>query len=105
MQAFLRNQIDKLVQAVPNAETIANAPVRPSYTPLKDQITTIFREMPLALKTRPWSVYELTAQLQGKYRNNPHPQDVARELRDLGWSTSRSWSKEGYGKRIWHPPV
>lgn len=105
MQAFLREQIDRLIQTAPKTEPTVNRPAKPAYTPLRDQITAIFREMPLALKARPWSVYELTAQLQGKYRSNPHPQDVARNLRDLGWTASRSWSKEGYGKRIWHPPV
>lgn len=105
MHAYLKTEIANLYK---EATTLDKRPLYSSvivYTPLRDQIIKLVSEMPSELRQRPWSITELAKQLQGRYRNHPHPQKIAKELIALGWQRSRVWTAEGRGSRIWHPPV
>ena len=106
MRAYMKEKMAALKAEVERYTTIHKSkhPV-PAVMPLHIQIQRILGEMSQAQSKRSWSIYELVSQLQGRYRQHPHPQHVARELRALGWTSTRVWSSVGYGKRIWHPPV
>jgi hypothetical protein len=72
-----------------------------SAKPLMVQIEDLMRTLPPAQRDRPWSIDEFVHRLQGKYRDRPHPADVGRALRGLGWVRVRDWSNAGGGRRYW----
>ena len=69
--------------------------------PIGVQVDRWLAETPPALLTRPWSMAELQKLFVGLYRQHPHPQCVATELRKRGWYTRRVWTQPGYGQRLW----
>lgn len=71
--------------------------------PLTDQITELMTSLPPSLRDRPWSMVELTARLQGKYRNHPHGQHVGQALKQLGWCRVRLYGEGFGGERVWVP--
>jgi hypothetical protein len=71
--------------------------------PLAKQIDRWLAETPPALLARPWSMNELQKLFVGQYRQHPHAQHIASELRKRGWYSCRVWSTPGYGRRIWLP--
>lgn len=72
--------------------------------PLTEQITGLMASLPPSLRDRPWSMVELTARLQGKYRNHPHGQHVGQALKQLGWCRVRLYGEGFGGVRVWVPP-
>ena len=74
------------------------------YKPLTEQIIELMKATPPQLLNRPWSMAELVARLEGKYRDRPHPQEVGQALRTIGWSYRRYWGKGYNGVRVWLPP-
>jgi hypothetical protein len=84
------------------AQTAAQSrDIRRSAKPLQVQIEELMRTLPAAQRDRPWSIDELVCRLEGKYRDRPHPADVGRALRRLGWERVRDWSNAGGGRRYW----
>jgi len=75
------------------------------YKPLTDQIIELMKSTPPQLLNRPWSMAELVARLDGKYRDRPHAQNVGKALRIIGWNYRRYWSKGYNGTRLWLPPA
>ena len=75
------------------------------YKPLTDQIIDLMKSTPPQLLNRPWSMAELVARLDGKYRDRPHAQNVGQALRIIGWNYRRYWSKGYNGVRVWLPPI
>lgn len=71
--------------------------------PLTEQITELMASLPPSLRDRPWSMVELTARLQGKYRDRPHPQLVGEALRQIGWRRVRLYGEGFCGVRVWVP--
>lgn len=71
--------------------------------PLTEQIESLMRSLPPQLRDKPWSMAELTARLQGKYRDRPHGQKVGEALRQLGWCRIRLYGNYE-GARLWLPP-
>lgn len=71
--------------------------------PLTEQITELMASLPPSLRARPWNMADLTARLQGKYRDNPHPQQVGEALRKLGWRRVRLYGEGFGGVRVWVP--
>ena len=69
--------------------------------PLTTQIQAFLRTLPPAQRDRWWSIDEFVCRLEGKYRDRPHPADVGRALRALGWVRVRDCSRVGAGKRYW----
>jgi hypothetical protein len=69
--------------------------------PLTNQISDFIKTLPPALINKPWTMAELVARLDGKYRAKPHPQKVAEALRILGWKRVRYWRKGYDGVRLW----
>jgi hypothetical protein len=106
MRAYMKEEMAALKSEAERCAAVTKHkhPV-PAVMPLHDQLRRMLVEMPQLQRQRSWSIYELVSQLQGRYRQHPHPQHVARELRALGWTSARVWSSIGYGKRIWHPPI
>jgi hypothetical protein len=72
--------------------------------PLDKQIDRWLAETPPALLIRPWSMCELQKLFVGQYRQHPHAQHIASELRKRGWYTRRVWTQPGYGQRLWFAP-
>ena len=72
-------------------------------TALTDQITTLMVSLSPAQRNRPWSMDELVSQLQGRYSARPHPMNVGTALGQLGWEARRDWTRDGGGRRVWHP--
>lgn len=70
--------------------------------PLTDQITNLMRSLPPAQRDRPWSVAELAARLNGRFKARPSHGDVGVALRALGWTRTRDWTADGGGRRVWH---
>jgi hypothetical protein len=105
MSGLLRQQLDELIQQADcNKGTQSpTGPRRPE--PLGMQIDRWLAEMPDAVIKRPWQMTELQKLFVGRYRQRPHAQSVATELRKRGWYTRRVWTYPGYGCRIWLPPI
>ena len=74
------------------------------YKPLTDQIIELMKSTPPQLLNRPWSMAELVARLDGKYRDRPHAQNVGQALSIIGWNYRRYWTKGFNGARLWTPP-
>ncbi len=68
---------------------------------LEEQLRHFFDSLPQRLLERPWTMTEIADRLVGKYRAHPHPQHVARALRNLGWAQKRDWTQAGKGRRYW----
>ena len=69
--------------------------------PLTDQITDLMLSLPPAQRDRPWSMDDLVARLRGRYSARPHAMHVGAALRALGWVSTRNWTRDGGGRRIW----
>ena len=105
MRAYMKEEFAALkAQAESQPAVTQPKPAQPAVLTLHEQLKRFFQEMPPLHRQRPWSIYELVNQLVGRYRSHPHPQHVACELRALGWTSTRIWVREGYGKRVWRPP-
>jgi len=104
MSGFLRQRLDELSQQA-ERDRVTQSPTSPQRPePLGMQIDRWLAETPPALLARPWSMAELQKLFVGRYRQRPHPQSVATELRKRGWYTRRVWTYPGYGCRIWLSP-
>jgi hypothetical protein len=68
--------------------------------PLTDQITNLMRSLPPAQRDRPWSVSELVARLNGRFKARPSCGDVGIALRRLGWTRATDWLQSGGGRRV-----
>lgn len=93
----LRSKSEKAVQS---KLQYANTEV-PPVKALTDQIGEFLNTLPPAQRNGPWLLSDLTKNLQGKYRDRPHAQNVAIELKKMGWTSKRLWGAEWEGKRIW----
>ena len=84
-------------------QAVMSMPVKP----LEQQIVEFFRSLSPTQINRPWGINEITLHLEGKYRDRPHPQLVAVELRKIGWQRRRVYGpqEEGGGRRYWFPPA
>jgi len=103
MDAYIRNWHRDLLDQLD--DTRRNRGDTPPTTPsLEEQITHLIKSLPPVLVNRPWLISELTDRLIGKYRDHPHPQNVARTLKKLGWEQVRDWTANGCGRRYWRPP-
>jgi hypothetical protein len=103
MYETLKQQIHELGKQV-QRESQAHGFVKPPE-PLGVQIDRWLSETPPALLARPWRMTELQALFVGRYRQRPHGQSVATELRKRGWYTRRTWTQPGYGQRLWFAPL
>ena len=103
MYQTLRQQIHDLNKQVDRE--LRTRQIIQTPDPLGVQIDRWLAETPPALLARPWSMVELQKLFVGKYRQRPHAQSVATELRRRGWYTRRTWSQPGYGKRLWYAPT
>ena len=103
MEAYIRNwHRDLLGQLNDAAENRSDSLPTAS---LEEQITQLTKSLPPVLVNRPWLISELTNRLTGKYRDRPHPQNVAQALKKLGWVQTRDWTANGCGRRYWYPPA
>ncbi len=78
--------------------------MQPVVKPLGQQLVRFFRSLSETQIDRAWSLSEIALQLDGKYRDHPHPQNVAAELYKAGWARRRVYGAGG-GKRMWFPPT
>jgi hypothetical protein len=105
MKAYMKEWLTQLRAGIDQKNfTSTTKETRPTVPPLRTQIDQLFAEMPAQQRERPWSIHELARLMQGKYGPHPNPQKIAPILRSLGWVSSRVWARDGYGKRLWHPP-
>jgi hypothetical protein len=101
--AKMRLHAEELNHKVPlKSEVKSNSPRQ--FTPLTAQIEALMQSTPPKLLNRPWSMAELVARLDGKYRDRPHPQHVGHALRIIGWNYRRYWRPGYNGARVWLPP-
>jgi hypothetical protein len=103
MYQTLRQQIHALDKQA-ERDRQAHGFVKPPE-PLGVQIDRWLAETPDALIKRPWRMSELQKLFVGRYRQRPHAQGVAAELRKRGWHTWRTWTHPGYGQRLWFAPT
>ena len=68
---------------------------------LEAQIADLMRGLPEAERYKRWTMAEFVARLSGRYADRPHPMNVGRALRALGWRHFRDWSHQGGGRRNW----
>ncbi len=73
---------------------------------LELQLTEFFRTLSKEQLRHPWTMNEiiLAGDLKGKYRDRPHPQQVAEILTRYGWTKRRLYAAEFAGKRYWFSP-
>ena len=99
---MLKAYIDALKEAVAaHPHSASKVAGRPCAKPLTAQLEAFLRTLPPAQRDRWWSIDEFVCRLEGKYRDRPHPADVGRALRGLGWIRVRDWSTAGGGRRYW----
>lgn len=97
-----RNRLHQIQQeAEAKAKLVQSIKQIKRTKPLEDQITELMCTLPPQLRDRPWSMAELVNQLMGKYRDQPHPQQVGQALRRLGWRRERLWGNGYEGVRVW----
>lgn len=72
-------------------------------TPLTQQIDALMLSLPPVQRNRPWSMDEFLARLHGRFTQRPHPMNVGKALRALGWTQKRDWTHNGGGRRYWVP--
>ncbi len=80
------------------------ATLPPPVKSLEQQLVEYLRTLPVSQAKQPIHMPDLVLHLQGKYRQNPHPQLVAEELRKLGYERRRLYGVHE-GKRYWFPPA
>ena len=73
--------------------------------PLADQIESLMSSLPPVQRNRPWSMEELLVRLQGRYTARPHAMNIGKALRAMGWVSSRDWTRDGGGRRVWLHPI
>ena len=91
---ILRSKKAKAKSQKPNKRILCDKP-------LTEQITELMAALPSVQRDRPWSMDELVARLQGRYSACPHPMNVGRALRQLGWQRRRLYGADFGGKRYW----
>ena len=73
--------------------------------PLADQIESLMLSLPPVQQDRPWSMEELLVRLHGRYTARPHAMNIGKALRAMGWVSSRDWTRDGGGRRVWLHPI
>lgn len=105
VHAFIRTNFQYLKEVTDSEAQNYSAIPKPNtlrpVKPLEVQITELMASLPPAQRDRKWSMVELVARLEGRYRDNPHPQMIGEALRRLGWSAVRSYRKADWGRRYW----
>ena len=103
MSGPLKERIAELVRQAERDQVSKTRHVPAIHSePLGRQIDRWLAETPPAVLARPWTMAELQKLFTGRYRQSPHAQNVANELRKRGWYSCRIWTRPGYGKRIWY---
>jgi len=74
--------------------------MQPSVKGIEQQILELLRSLSSDQLSRPWTMAEFVMRLEGKYRDRPHPQQVAEILRKQGWKRRRIYGMGG-GRRYW----
>jgi len=80
-----------------------NSRINNDWRPIEEQIIMLMRSLPETERNRNWTMSDLVLQLYGKYNQRPHPMQVGKALRRLGWKKVRDWSAAGEGRRFWSP--
>lgn len=75
----------------------------PPVPPLVDQLRDYLATLPPAQKKR-ISLPAILPHLRGKYREHPHLLNIARAMRQLGYTPVRSWRKDDDARRYWIAP-
>jgi hypothetical protein len=108
MHAHIRTHIERLQREAKedqrirqDVRSLAKSNTLRPVKPLDVQITELMASLPPVQRDRKWSMTELVARLEGRYRDRPHPQMIGAALRTLGWSTVRDYSNSGGGRRYW----
>jgi hypothetical protein len=80
----LAEEQSRIQQLEAEARTISLRQQERRARPLTEQIEELMRTLPPQLRDRPWSMADLVARVQGKYRDRPHAQQVGAACRRLG---------------------
>jgi hypothetical protein len=89
------------IQALKAQTSVQRSAQSRTPKPLPVQIEELMRTLAPSQRDRRWSIDEFVCRLEGKYRDRPHPADVGRVLRGLGWARVRDYSRAGGGRRYW----
>ena len=92
-------------QAKESAAAELQTSMQPSVKPLEQQLIGFFRSLPPSRAEKPLLMSDIIHHLRGRYRDKPHAQQVATELRKLGWQRRRLYGAEWAGRRYWFPPA
>lgn len=75
----------------------------PVVPPLVDQVRDYLATLPPAQKQR-ISLPAILPHLRGKYKEHPHLLNIARAMRQLGYTPVRCWRKDDHAHRYWIAP-
>jgi hypothetical protein len=86
---------------------LAKQELSPPVKTLESQLIQFLRTLSKEQLRHPWTMDQiiLSGDLKGKYRDRPHPQNVAKILTRNAWTKRRLYSAEFGGKRYWFPPA
>lgn len=76
--------------------------MQPPAKGLEQQILELLRSLSSDQLNRPWTMAEFVMRLKGKYRDRPHPQQVAEILTRYKWRRQRAYGLNA--GRYWFPP-
>ncbi len=98
---------NKKKEQVRQKEAASLQTMPPPVKGLEQQLVEFFRTQSQEQLKRPWTMDEiiLAGDLKGKYRDRPHPQQVAEILTRYAWTKRRLYGAAYGGKRYWFAPV
>jgi hypothetical protein len=102
MKSYIESLRRQVEQADKERELVKEAATPPTVKSLDQQLTEYLRTLSKEQLSTPFTMNEiiLAGDLKGKYRNSPHPQQVAEILTRNGWTKRRLYGEYG-GKRYW----
>ena len=104
---MLKSYIDGLNKLVDQERELAEQDPPPPVESLEQQLLQFLRTLSKEQLRHPWTISQIigAGNLIGKYRDRPHPQNIAEILTRNGWTKRRLYGAEFAGKRYWFPPT
>jgi hypothetical protein len=105
MKSYIESLHRQVEQANKDRELIKEEKPPPVKC-VEEQLVQFIRTLSKEQLGHPWTMNEiiLAGDLKGKYRDRPHPQQVAEILTRNAWTKRRLYGAGFAGKRYWFPP-
>ena len=105
--SYITGLYKKLERNNEKRELAKSEPPPPSVKSLEQQLVQFIRTLSKEQLRQSWTMDQIigTGALVGKYRDRPHPQQVAEILMRHAWTKRRLHGAAYGGKTYWFPPA